>query len=271
MFGMMLLFSVVLFFLGAAIGSFVNVVIYRTLEGEDWVRGRSRCDHCRKKIHWYDNIPLLSYAVLGGKSRCCHKKIPINYPVVEIIMGVLFVWWYWFGSLFFQLSSMPAQTIQRVFWLVVGVLLLMIFFADLFYMIIPDVAVGLLLIAVISYRTFLVLTGSMQSYDLLLAVMGMALTVGLIGGLWLVTRGRGMGLGDVKFAVPMALLVGWPNIVVAVFMSFILGGVVATGLLISGKKAVGQVVPFGPFLVVGTLIALVWGDALLAWYISLLG
>jgi leader peptidase (prepilin peptidase) / N-methyltransferase len=265
-----LLITLFLFLLGAAVGSFLNVVIYRSIRDESWVKGRSKCDHCGKRIAWFDNIPVFSYLVLQGKSRCCHQAIPLSYPVIEGITGVLFVWWYWVGSLFFQLTTNPLQTIQPLFWLLVGVLLVLIFFADLMYMIIPDIAVGALVLLTILYRIYLTVSGVMRLEDLLYAVMALVLAVSLIGGIWLVTQGKGMGFGDVKFVVPMALLLGWPKLLIGLFVAFLCGGVVGSFLLALRKKHVGDVVPFGPFLVAGTGVALVWGDMLWYRYMTLL-
>lgn len=130
-----LLTTIVLFVLGACVGSFLNVIIYRTISGESWVIGRSHCDFCKKKIAWFDNVPLLSYALLRGKSRCCHKPLSISHPVVETLTGVLFVWWYWFGSFFFRLTQQPLETLQPLFWLCVALLLLVVFVSDVLYLV----------------------------------------------------------------------------------------------------------------------------------------
>lgn len=258
--------SCFLFVLGAAVGSFLNVLIYRTVEGESWLVGRSRCDHCQQQIAWYDNIPLFSYLWLRGQSRCCGRRIPRSYPLVELMTGSLFVWWYVAGSFFFRLTTSPLQTLQPLFWLLVGILLLVVFFADLLYMIIPDTAVFLLLILTLLYRLYLTLSGVMQTQDLIWTAWSMVVAVVVIGGLWLVTKGKGMGLGDVKFSVPMAWLLGWPKTLVGLFLAFVSGGIVASILLLLGKKKFGQKIAFGPFLVVGTVLSLLFGDAIFSWY-----
>lgn len=112
------LVTLLLFFLGTIVGSFVNVVIHRSIEGEQWIKGRSKCDHCGKVLPWYDMFPLLSYFVLQGKSRCCHKPLSISHPVVEFLTGILFVWWYWGGTFFFQLAQAPFSVVQPFFWLI---------------------------------------------------------------------------------------------------------------------------------------------------------
>lgn len=263
---MLLLVGFSLFLLGLAVGSFLNVLIYRTAKGESWVTGRSRCDHCQQKIAWYDNIPLLSFLWLRGKSRCCGRNIPRSYPLVEFMTGSLFVWWYLAGSLFFKLTISPLPTLQPLFWLLVGILLLVIFVTDLLYMIIPDSAVISLLVLTLAYRFYLTITGVMQLHDLIWTFWGMLIGLGVIGGLWLVTQGKGMGLGDVKYTAPMAWLLGWPKILVGLFLAFMSGGIVASLLLLLGKKKFGQKVPFGPFLVVGTVLSLLVGDAIFSWY-----
>lgn len=263
---MSFLIAVFLFILGLAVGSFLNVLIYRTVKGESWLMGRSYCDHCQKKIVWYDNIPLFSYLWLRGKSRCCGRKIPLSYPLVEVMTGSLFVWWYAAGSLFFKLTQAPFQTLQPLFWLAVGTLLLVIFFSDLLHMIIPDLVVGALLLLTIFYRLYLVVSGIMQWQDFWLMLGGMVLGLAVIGGLWLVTKGKGMGFGDVKFVVPMAWLLGWPKIMVGLFLAFFIGGVIALVLLILGQKKLEQKIAFGPFLVMATVLSLLWGDAIFSWY-----
>lgn len=262
--------SLILFLLGSAVGSFLNVIIYRTVRDESWISGRSRCEFCSKKIHWYYNVPLLSYLMLQGKTKCCRKPLSISHPVIEFLTGSLFVWWYWGGSLFFRLTSQPFSTLQPIFWLAVGVLLVLIFFSDLLYTIIPDLAVAALLVISLIYRVVLTTSGVMDSRDLVLALISMVVSVGLFASLWKLTKGKGMGMGDVKLAAPLALLLGWPKILVGLFSSFILGAVVALGLMALGKKKFGQVVPFGPFLVLGTILALVWGESIFSWYVGLL-
>jgi leader peptidase (prepilin peptidase)/N-methyltransferase len=265
-----IIISIALFFTGAAIGSFLNVVIHRSLSNESWVSGRSRCDHCRKKISWYDNIPLLSYLILRAKCRFCKKPIALTHPVVEFLVGSLFVWWYITGTFFFTLTQEPFAVLQPVFWLAVGVILIAIFVTDYLYYIIPDMFVVLLLGLTIIYRVSLVSFGIMQMNDLIMGIFGMVLSVLFIGSLWFFTKGKGMGFGDVKLMIPLSLLLGWPNNLVGLFLSFLLGGLIGGFLLLSKKRKMGQVVPFGPFLILGTFISLIWGDQILGWYLSFL-
>lgn len=264
------LLSVALFALGAAIGSFLNVIIYRSVHNESWMVGRSKCESCSKQIHWYDNIPLLSYLILYGKCRFCKTPLSLSHPVIEFMTGSLFVWWFWMGSLFFRLTQHPFSVIQPMFWLLVGLSLLIIFFADIRYMIIPDEAVVFLTVITLLYRITLTLSGVMQPTDFVWTILGSVLVSTFFYFLWKVTQGRGMGFGDVKFAIPFGLLLGWPNVFVGTFFAFVFGAVVGVGLMIAKKKTLRQAVPFGPFLVSSTVATLVLGTHVWQWYINLL-
>jgi leader peptidase (prepilin peptidase)/N-methyltransferase len=265
-----ILFSPVIFLLGASVGSFINVYVLRTLAGEDYVRGRSRCDQCRRPLAWYEMVPLLSFVLLRGRCRTCHKEIDVMHPVVELLTGALFVWWWLIGAAFFQLTVRPLDVIQPVFWLSVGLLLLLITVIDLRAMIIPDWAVLALAGLALSYRMLLTALGIYRQADFAMALFGAQLVMGLFLVLWLATRKRGLGFGDVKLVFPLGLLVGWPKVLVSTFLAFILGAVIGVLLILNGRAKFGRPLPFGPFLVAGTILALLWGDSLLAWYLHLL-
>lgn len=259
-----------LFSIGAILGSFLNVVIYRTVEQESWVTGRSKCEQCGHQIRWFDNIPLVSFLVLKGRCRDCKAPIGITHPVIELLTGSLFVWWYWFGAFFFQLSHSPFQTIQPLFWLLVGILLLMIVAADMMYYIIPDTAVMALFALTVMYRIALVVFGIMQITDLVWSIAAMLVAFTFFASLWFFTKGKGFGMGDVKLVVPLALLLGWQKLFVGLFLAFLFGAVVGVGLIVLRKKRLKDAVPFGPFLILGTITALLFGQNLLQWYWSLL-
>jgi leader peptidase (prepilin peptidase) / N-methyltransferase len=259
-----------LFVFGLVIGSFLNVVIYRTTHDESPMEGRSKCEGCGKKISWYDNIPLVSFFFLRGRCRHCRMEISWQHPVVEFLTGIMFVWWYGIGATFFQLTQSPLSIVQPLFWLVVGVFLLIIFVTDIKYFIIPDYAVfGLILLSLL-YRLTLALSGAMQWSDFLLALLTGVGAMVFLGSLWFGTKGKGMGFGDVKYALAMGILLGWPRTLVGVFVAFLVGAVVGLFLLATGKVSWRGRVPFGPFLIVGTLVALIFGNQLWGWYSSFL-
>jgi prepilin signal peptidase PulO-like enzyme (type II secretory pathway) len=208
--------------------------------------------------------------VLRGKCRFCHKSIAISHPVVELLTGALFVWWYWFGFFFFQLTQAPYSLLQPVFWLFVGIVLLVIFVADWRFFIIPDGAVIALLSSTLLYRVLLVTSGVMQWQDFFNTLYSAFVATLFFFSLWFFTKGKGMGFGDVKVIGPLCLLMGWPGSIVGIFASFVMGAVVGVVLLTFGKKKLRQPIPFGPFLIAASLLSLVWGDALIGWYLGLM-
>lgn len=265
-----LLITTFLFLLGAIMGSFLSVVILRSITQESWVSGRSHCDSCKNTIAWYDNIPLLSFVLLKGRCRHCQEPILPLHPMVEVITGVLFVWWYWGGFIFFRLTQTPLSVLQPIFWLAVGLILVYLFIIDLNYMILPDKPVALLLVFAGLYRVLLVTTGIMRVEDFYKMIAVSIASFLFFLSLWFLTKGKGFGMGDVKLVVPLSLLLGGEKTIVALFLSFILGATVGVILIAFGKSKLKTAIPFGPFLIISTLLSLLWGDALYFWYWSLL-
>lgn len=266
--GLTFLLASIIFVFGLCVGSFVNVVVLRSLRGEEFIRGRSHCDVCKRELLWYELIPLISYVMLRGKCRTCHAEIDIMHPIVELLTGSLFLWWFLIGFAFFRLTANPFSVIQPLFWLLVGVLLLVIVVIDLKAMIIPDWAIVALSFLTLAYRSSLMIAGIDRPIDFAWSVFGASLALGFFLFLWLVTKRRGMGFGDVKLVFALALLLHWPQVGVALFLSFVIGAVVGVVLLALRRTRFGVPLPFGPFLVTGTVIALLWGEALLRWYIQ---
>lgn len=241
--------SYLLFFLGLSIGSFLNVLIYR-LPNDLRLAGRSICPYCKKQIAWYDNIPLLSFILLRGKCRQCHSPIGWQYPVVELATGALFV-------LTFLLVN-SKNVIELVYYLFIFSSLIVVFFADLRYGIIPDKIVYPLVILSMFY--LFIFHNSLFIIYLLSAFGSFAFLLLL----FLVTRGRGMGMGDVKLAFLMGLFLGFPKIIIALYLSFLTGAAISLILVLWGKKKFfGATIPFGPFLVFGTFAAFFAGGELL--------
>lgn len=264
------LITLLLFIAGTIIGSFLSVVILRSIRSENWVSGRSHCDSCGAQLAWYDNVPLLSYFVLKGKCRSCKELIPPLHLMLELLTGFLFVWWYWGGFLFFQLTQTPLSLLQPLFWLAVGLLLLYLCIIDYAYLILPNKPVFALLFLALAYRTVLVFFGAMQLSDLLSSIVAAAVASTCFLMLWLITKGKGIGFGDVKFALPLGVLLGPQKTIVALFLAFVTGGIVGAVLLATGKGKYKTAVPFGPFLIFGTVLSLLFGEFLFNWYWALL-
>src|SRR3989344_1642169 len=238
-----------LFFLGACIGSFLGVVLYRLRRGGSALKGRSVCDHCRRQIGWYDNIPLLSYFFLGGKCRYCRKAISIEYPLTELMFGIEFVWVYWLLKInfnFFNWVEGWYSLALLIYWLVLFSGLAAIAIYDYRYQLIPD-QILLPLIIVSGLRLFV-----SQAWGAVLVALGSMAFLGLLH--WL-TRGKGMGLGYVYLGFLLGLVLGWPQIMVAYFVAFLTGAVIGVILIMVKHKHLKTKIAFGPFLVLGLVVA----------------
>lgn len=247
-----------LFGIGASIGSFLNVVIYRMPQEEGWrrqlgclVAPGSHCPGCGKAIAWYDNVPLVGYLLLRGKCRSCGERISPRYPLVEGLTAVLFVLAGWkFG---FHWLLLPS--------LIFIAALIAIFFIDLEHYIIPNIIVlpaalvGIVLMIVIEPGRWL---------ELLIAGTASAAFFFLIAFI----RPGGMGMGDVKLAGMMGFYLG-KSVLVALFLGFLLGAIVGVSLIASGRRDRKSRVPFGPFLAVGGVVALFFGPWLLESYLGI--
>jgi prepilin signal peptidase PulO-like enzyme (type II secretory pathway) len=231
---------VTLFVLGLVVGSFLNVVVYRLNHGLSPLRGRSLCPECKHRLAWHDNIPLLSFVWLGGKCRYCHSPISVQYPLVELTTGLLTL------LIFnFQFS---------IFNLILTWALIAIFVSDLRYYTIPEEIVWPMI--------FLSLLFCLYPHILISNLVSGLGAAGFFLLLVFVTRGKGIGLGDVKLAGLMGLALGWPKVVVAILLAFLTGAAVGVILILMGKKSLKSHIPFGPFLAAATWISLFWGSSL---------
>jgi prepilin signal peptidase PulO-like enzyme (type II secretory pathway) len=236
----MLLLRVFLFIFGLIFGSFITALSYRYLKRISNIKGRSFCDNCKKQLGWRDNIPLLSYILLNGKCRNCKTKISLRYPIIELATGI--------GFVLIGLQIIP---------LILFCMLEIIFIIDLENQIIPD---DFIFAGIFLFLFFLLSTDSLFLFSNLLAGFVCASFLLLVH---LFTRGRGMGLGDVKVAVLGGMIVGLPLFPIWLFTAFLTGA--ATGIiLIIGKKAgLKSKIAFGPFLVISIPITLLWGQKII--------
>jgi prepilin signal peptidase PulO-like enzyme (type II secretory pathway) len=299
---------ILIFLIGTAVGSFLNVVICRLETGEDLIKKRSHCVECGRVLRWYDLVPVISFFVLRGRCRDCGKKISWQYPVVEIATGVLFV--LMTVNLFPELvegskavldysrqGGFRSNNIISLFSLLyVACSLIVIFVYDLRHYIIPDKvlfpAIGVAFVYRFSEVFFnptqpplnlrggeipplnlrggegeLLFNALTNFGPYLFAALAAA---GFFLFLVLVTRGRGMGIGDIKLAILMGLVLGWPQILLALFLAFFSGAAIGLALIAAGEKTMKSQVPFGPFLIAGTFIALFWGQQILDWWPGLM-
>jgi len=259
------------FLFGLIIGSFLNCVIYRLEHKQSFLRGRSFCPHCKHTLSWQDLIPVFSFLFLKGKCRYCKKRISWQYPLVEIATALLFLLIFNFKFLILnQFSIFNFETITYfLYLLIIGSLLIIVFVFDLKHFIIPDKvifpAIGLALV----YNFYQLLT---THYPLSTVLNNLYAAIGASAFflfIVLVSRGKWMGIGDIKLAFLMGVLLGFPYILVALFFSFLIGAIIGIGLILAKRKTMKSEVPFGPFLVIGTFTALFWGEIIINWYWSL--
>jgi len=238
---------------GLGVGSFLNVVIYRLPRRLSVAWGRSFCPHCRKKIAWFDNIPLLSFLFLKGRCRACRSPISWRYPTVELLTAVLFV--LGFGQ-FVQLGQLRMAAIGELLltWILFSGLIV-IFFIDLEHQIIPDEII--LPVAGLFLIFWLIVNPQSLITNYLISGLGASLFLLLI---WALTKGRGMGLGDVKLAFLMGLSLGFPKIIIAFYLAFLTGATIGVILILVKKARFGQKIAFGPFLAAATIITVLWGE-----------
>ncbi|KPJ52260.1 hypothetical protein AMJ39_08280 [candidate division TA06 bacterium DG_24] len=245
------------FLFGLALGSFVNVVIYRLPRRMSLVRPRSLCPECGTPIRARDNIPLLSYLLLRGRCRDCGARIEARYPLVELAAGLLVV------GIYLKVGLSPALVLYGIFALI----LLAIFFIDLATMLIPDrltlPGIGIALIWHVVFDR-----AEMLQYLVgLLLGGGLLLIIVLVGRL--VYRQEAMGLGDVKLAAMVGAFLGWRLTLISLYLSFAVGALWGLALLMAGRAGRRSSIPFGPFIAVASIVALFWGEHLLR-YVGIL-
>jgi len=252
-----MLFYIYFFLLGLCIGSFLNVLIDRLANNQS-IMGRSHCDHCKHQLKAVDLIPLISFFILGRKCRYCKKKLMWQYPLVELVTGIMFL----LTAKMLFVETGHAPSLQLIFYLGIISCLIVIFVTDLKYQIIPDevqiaffvFVLGLKIINVVETR---------HASSLLISLFGGFLVMFPILLLHLVTRGRGMGFGDVKFAYLIGFLLGVKSGLLSLYIGFVIGAIIGLFLIFLGKKKIKSKIAFGPFLVLGVITMLFFGQPVL--------
>ena len=247
--------------MGLFVGSFLNVVIYRVPKGESVVRPRSRCPGCGTQLAEYDNVPVVSWLVLRGRCRTCGEPISIRYPIVELLTAVVFGLLGWhFGWVW----VLPAFLYLGAAGIALGAI-------DIDTKRLPDAIVKP------SYAVAAVLLGAAAALDQDWATL---LRVGLGGAaLWafywllVVIHPRGMGWGDVKLSGVLGMYLGWLGwgpLIVGAFLGFLLGGLLGAVLMVVGRAGRKTKIPYGPYMILGTFLAVFYGQTVADWYSRIL-
>lgn len=304
----MILTISLIFILGACIGSFINVLVERTARNES-LQGRSYCESCKKTLSPLELIPILSYLIQKAKCKACKAKLTPQYLIVEIITGILFAIVYYlvttniFVSLDYLHNSLHilefGTIIPLIYYLIISSSMIALFLADIKYGMLFDKIVIPTIIFVIVYKVIVIIFYSTLMYSSLktndfgkalikagyveshaksatntfLYTLAGSFAIALFFlTLIIVTKGRGMGGGDLKLGFLIGLITGWPNMAMSLFLGFLTGALFSSILLLTRKKGIRQTIPFGPFLIIACFITLFFGDTLFNWYaINILG
>lgn len=249
-------------------GSFAGAVAWRIRQGRDFVSDRSECESCGHKLAWYDLLPVLSWVLLRGKCRYCHKKIGSHMLLVELFTAATF--WVSFVAWPYGLSSVLEISLF-VLWLAIVVVMAILFVYDLRWKMLPTVVLWIFIGMSAVYfviRTIMDVTALGQA--LLGLVFSMLPIAGFYGALSYFSKEKLVGAGDVKIGIAMGFLLSWPQALVALLLANLLGTVVVLGPLTAGRLKRSTKIPFGPFLLVSTVCALLWSEQLIGWYLSLI-
>jgi len=256
-----------IFIFGLIIGSFLNCAIWRLYKEESFIFGQSYCPSCRHKLSFWDLFPLLSYLFLGGKCRYCRQKISIQYPIIELSTAIIFCFVYFYFGPIDTLFSF--NFFQIVFWWIMMSFLTVIFVFDLKYYIIPDETIYPAIFFSMIWILYLFSFGAIGKTDvvyIIFSALGASLFFFLI---WFFSRGMAMGFGDVKLAILIGLLLGFPKIIPGLFLGFLFGAIIGSVLILFKRKGFKSEIPFGPFLLMGLFVSLFWGEKIINWYLSL--
>lgn len=248
---------------GLCVGSFLNVVIYRLPNKMNLAFPASHCTTCDYTLKWYDNIPVLSYLMLGGKCRSCKQRISPRYMLVEIFNALL-----WTLSVFVFWDSSAEGRIYAVTAAVVSSVLICVFFIDLEHMLIFN---RFTIIIAVSGLSTMFTDGFTEWYDHIIgAFVGGGVFLVIYFGAILVLKREGLGFGDVKLAAAAGLMLGWQKLILAILLASVAASIILLLLKMIRKDEKNKEYPFGPFISAGVLFATFFGSQIIEWYLGLI-
>jgi len=274
---MNILFALILFYIGAAIGSFLSVIIYRYRHNKKGVLfGRSMCPKCGTALAAIDLIPIFSFTALRGRCRYCKKRIAPHYILIELITGLIFTLLYWKIQFISFDETAPFLTfswMKFLIYLYAGVesaILIGVFFYDLLYKEIPNIftypGIGLAVSEAIIAHVLHFSNQEALFPSLNEIFYGLLIAFALFEGQRFLSKGKWIGLGDSILAYLMAILLGWKFLLIAIFAAYAMGTIVGLSLIVARKATMRSAIPFGPFLATGVFLAIFFGDALISFY-----
>lgn len=270
-----LLRLLIIFLGGLVAGSFINCVVWRLKQQENFLFGRSYCPECRHKLNAVDLVPVISFLALGGHCRYCKKTISWRYPLVELATGILAtIIAVCVAPMFIKFGIISAPILAKLIYCwVLAIILEIIFICDLLWYFIPDGASIAGIITVLAARLWgysspealLIFDRNSWSNVLLTGIFTSLFFLSLV----LISHGKWMGMGDAKYAFLMGFSLGFPQIIVGLALAFFGGAIIGLILIAARRKKMSSEIPFGPFLSAGTLIALLFADQIINWYLNL--
>ncbi len=299
---MVIEFFAILFVFGLAIGSFLNVLVWRYNPAEKLfnfkrLSGRSHCPYCAHQLNALELVPLWSFLIQKGRCKKCGHGLSVQYPIVEFLGGAIFAGLPWFLNGFYNVSVSSFVNFNLswwyyailLFWIAAFLAWLTIAVIDIRHYVIPNelnVVLGCLGIVTAALffaygdKVFPFRSSFLEQYQLIFSpfqniilnrLLGMLAGGLFFGFLVFISRGRGMGMGDVKLALSSGVVLGWPDIALATILSFVLGGLIGGILLALGKKHIKDKLPFAPFFVVAVFLTVFLGHNIISGYFSLFG
>ena len=249
--------------LGFLIGSFLNVVIFRLHRQESFIKGSSKCLFCKHRLYAKDLVPVFSYIFLKGRCRYCQHRFSRQYPLVEMAAALAFV--LVFINLVPSLNILYLNTkdiLHILNWFVISSFLIVILVYDLKYFLILDIVIWPAVVFVFVANIFL-------GFSFLNLLIGLVIGGGFFYLQYAISKGKWIGGGDILLGILMGVILGWPMILTALYIAYILGGVVAITLLLMKKKKFGNEIPFGTFLALATFVTMLYGEVIYNWYLNL--
>lgn len=242
--------------LGLCLGSFLNVCIYRLPRQRSIAYPASRCPRCHRSLSWFDNVPLVSWLILRGRCRQCREPISWQYPIVEAATAILFV----------LVAAMTPLSVLLAARLVFTAALIVLFVIDLEHQLLPNV---ITLPGTVIGFVFSLAAPPGPIDSVLGIILGGGILYAIAAGYYLLRKEEGMGMGDVKMLAMIGAFLGWRAVFLTLILSSFTGAVVGVAMMASQRGGLRYALPFGTFLAIAALVAMLVGEPLLDWYFSL--
>jgi leader peptidase (prepilin peptidase)/N-methyltransferase len=241
--------------LGLCVGSFLNVCIYRLPRGQSLVSPPSRCPSCERPLRWFDNIPVVSWLALRGRCGQCGAGISAQYPIVEIATAIVWLLVAWLTPPGWLLASR----------LILATGLIVLFMIDLEHQLLPN---AITLPGIVVGFAFSLVSGPGPIASLIGILVGGGVLYAIAAGYYWLRREEGMGMGDVKMLAMVGSFLGWKLVLLTLVLSSFAGAIIGVSMIVWQRGNLRYALPFGTFLAVGTLVAMLWGEPMLAWYFA---